>query len=726
MEYKLKTIKELFPEDNEKKEEEKELEYGKLFKISEEEQKMVVKTLDEMVLEMKRQRVELMERKAEAVRSYEGVESPNGPWEGSSNISTMITTIAADTMHAKLFPMVWNLDMLHFEGTEKNDEAVAKNNEILLKWALTKDMENTQEKVDDIIHKLVVEGTIAVKRAWENYYTYVTRVIPDKVDSKGSVKYKTVYDKIRRSRCRWIIRDLDHVYFTFNAENEQRADIIDEIYVTLPMIREMKARGLFIPTVKIDEIAKAVEKTFDPEGIVRARYESLGLEAYYARVDSYPIRLLEGYISYTFKGDDCGKQCIFLTLPDQGIYLSGKPLHCVSRIGKKPWIIRPFLRKPGTLYGKGIPELVRHLHKEMNAIHNQRIDAGNMVIAPFFFYRTASGMDPSEIAVKPGTGIPLDDPQRDIVFPDYNAGRLTVSFQEEKLIMDLIEKLTFLTPASLGRETAERPTARGTLAIIAQGDQKFGLLGSRVQRIFSDLITGTRQDYEENLPADIQSRVLGEDGKPIWGELSPEMISGQYDASMELDLSATDMAFEKQADQLIFQSLVMDPMVNQNPAYAWEIRANYLRSLGKKNIESLIGPKPDMEVNPGDVDDENMLMVQEQAPQVMPKDDHVAHINSHAQFKRENFGQLTPEASRILTMHILEHRQMYQQHLQEQALLQQGGQNAGTGSQNSLPGFASKQGMGTFQGPRLEGFVGGGESPKMPTLPNPGEGQFGN
>src|SRR3990167_8498533 len=235
--FKMKSLKELFPEADKKLiEEDQEKEFGRMFNISSEEKNRVVKTVCEIVDEAKRQREGLMAIKAEAVRNYEGIEKTRGPWEGSSNISTMITTIASDMMHAKLFPMVWNLDMLHFEGTEKHDEEVAKNNKILMRWALTKDMESTQDKVDDILQRLVVDGTICIKKVWETYYTYVTRVVPRSVDNKGVMQFEVEYDNIRRERSRWIIKDIDHVYFTFNAENEQRADIIEENWVTLPML----------------------------------------------------------------------------------------------------------------------------------------------------------------------------------------------------------------------------------------------------------------------------------------------------------------------------------------------------------------------------------------------------------------------------------------------------------------------------------------------------------
>ena len=702
--FKMSTTKELFPDIAKQVEKDKKLEFGKMFRIGDEEKKKIVESTIAFVEENKRQRQGVIAIKQEAVKNYEGIEDIRGPWKGSSNISTMVSTISADMMHAKLFPMVWNPDQLHFHGIEKHDENTAKNNEILMQWALTKDMENTQDKVDDILHRLVIDGTLAIKLVWEIYYTYVTRKIPEKVDEKGAIIYRIEYDNIRRERARWITRDIDYVYFTFNAESDQRAQIVDEIYLTLPKLREMQKKGQILPDVNLDEVRDRVEKNFDPIGTQKARWESLGIEAFYARLDSYPIKVYEAYTPHLFKEEELAKECVFLMLPDQRIYLSGKPLHTISRIGKKPWLIRPFLRRPGTLWGKGVPELVRHLHRELNAIHNQRIDAGNMVIAPFFFYRAAAGIDPEQISIGPGTGIPLDDPQRDILFPEYNAGRLSVSFQEEGVILDLIEKLTFLTPAMLGRETASRPTARGTLAVIAQGEQKFGLLAARVQRIFNDLITMTRQYYEENLDPQIQERILGDKGTPVWGQLSPEMIAGQYDATMELDLSAGDIAFEKQADQIIFQTMVQDPYINQNQAFAWEIRANYLTSLGKKDVEKYIGPKPDVEVNEGDAEDENQMMLQETPVQVDAKDDHVAHMNSHAQFKRERGASLTPNSLRIMTEHILEHRFEQSNKLNELAVVGQQGGFGGAGNNNSQTGGAgppSVGGVGNIQGPRV-------------------------
>jgi len=716
--FKLSAVEELFPDKTEKLiDEEKEINYGHMFQLDSTKKKDIVKFVNDCVEECKKQRVELIEMKKRAIKNYEGLKETNGPWEGSSNISTMITTIASDMMHSKIFPMVWNPDLMHFIGREKHDDTVAENNKVLMHWALTKDMEDTQDKVDEYVWRLVVEGGLQVKRMWEKYYPYVTRAVPESVDGRGEIKYKITYEQVKRERAKWVAKDLDRVYFPVNAPNVREADyIIEEAYFTYPMVLELKARGLLLPDFDTDLLKEKLTKLFEPSGIEDTRNMALGITEYKDRMESYPIKFYEAYIKYDINDDDLREECIFITLPDLELYAAGKPLHCVSKIGKRPWIIRPFLRRPNTMIGKGIPEVVYHLHNEMDAIHNQRIDAGNMVIAPFFFYRPASGFDPKKISVRPATGIPLDDPTRDVVFPDYNAGRLSISFQEEQLVMQLIQMVTNVTDPMLGKELANRPTARGTLAIIAQGDQRISPIAARVVKIFSDLITGTRQDYEENLDPAIANRVLGKDGKQKWTRLSPEMIAGEYDCYMSIDLSSQNQAIESQVNQVLFQSLAQDPYVNQNPAYAWELRANYILSLGKKDAEKIIGPKPDYELSPGDIEDENMLMYQEGEVEVNDNDDHLAHINSHAEFKRTMAKHLTPQALFQMTSHLLEHRSKYQMKLQESALMgQQGGQNA-VGQGNAAPtGNLNSPRMGNYQGPPVgTEQQGGGQVPEGP------------
>lgn len=714
-ETKPQSVEKLFPEEQKEAiKEEKELNYGHMFKLSADEKKKIVRDINDCVEECKKQRESMLDRKKKAIRNYEGIKETAGPWDGSSNISTMITTITSDMLHSKLFPMVWNPDLLHFTGREKHDERVAENNKTLMHWAITKDMEDSQDKADEITWRLIIEGMVIVKVQWETWFPYVTRAVPEAVDDKGTIVYGIKYDQIKRERAKWTTKDIDHIYFPVNAPNVREAEyIVEEAYFTLPMIEELKAKGLFLPDFDVSELKAGLAKLMEPEAIKDVRNMSMGLADYRERMESYPIKFYEAYKKHDINKDGIREECVFITVPDFEMYASGKPLHCVSKTGIRPYIIRPFLRRPGTMIGVGNPEIVYHLHNEMDAIHNQRIDAGNMVIAPPFFYRPASGFDPQKISVRPATGIPLDDPQRDVVFPDYNASRLSVSFQEEQIVMQLIQMLTNVTDPMLGKELANRPTARGTMAIIAQTDQRFTPLAGRVVKIMSDLITLTRKFYEENLDPSIAARVLGKDNKLAWTRYSPEMIAGDYDGYMNIDLSTTNEALEKQADQVLYQTMIRDEFVNQNPAYAWELRALYLRSLGKKDIEKIIGPKPDYELSPGDIEDENQLMYQEQIVEVKQADNDLAHINSHAEFKRRMGQFLTPQANVIISTHLISHKIQYESKMQQLAMQNQGGQGVNQGNAG-IAGPLKPPGMGAIQGPDIRTGQPGAQVPQVP------------
>src|SRR3990167_4638218 len=333
--FKLTAVSELFPDKAKKLEkEDRKTNYGHMFDIGVDEKKKIVKFVIDCVEESKKQREGWLEIRRECINNYEGVRSANGPWVDSSNISTMVTTIAVDMIHSKLFPMVWNPDLVYWKGTTSHSEEVAENNKIFSQWIFTKDMEDTQEKVDDIVQSLVLDGTLAVKRMWEKKFVYVTRVVPVAYTAKGEIKYETVYDKVKRERARWVIKDIEHVYFPYNACNEDDAEyIIDENFYTLPMLREMKARKLILADVDLDNIKLALEKKYTPEGGKESTMQAAGIEAITDRIESMPICCYEGYVKYDINDDDIREDCVFMVIPDlendKG-YLSGKPLHCVS------------------------------------------------------------------------------------------------------------------------------------------------------------------------------------------------------------------------------------------------------------------------------------------------------------------------------------------------------------------------------------------------------------
>jgi hypothetical protein len=628
------------------------------FKLSDDQKTGVVDTVVEMLEEATAARAGWLAIREESIRQYEGVKAvSNDPWPGHSNISTMVTTVACDLLHAKLFPMAWNPQSLNWEGVEEHDLETSEVNGTVMAWVSSVDMK-LQDKVDDVVHGLVVDGTIGVKYIWEPYWTYVTRKIPKitfQTFETGKFDYDVKVDYIRRERCKLDHRPIERVYIPYYSDTsvprwEDEAEyILDERWYTLAELREKQAKGQIEKSVNLDDLIQKMDELSEFTGTSKERMSAEGTTAPptpTVRKEAFKLRCIEGYIKYAFdKNDPIRKQCVFLVVVQPKFYLSGMALHHVSRIGRRPWLIRPFLRRPGRVYGKGVPEVVRHLHTLMDAIHNQRVDAGNRVIGGGGFYRPASGTNPRRLKVGPATWIPVDDPKNDVYMPTYNVSGLQWSWQEEKMVMEMIERLTYLTPAMLGRESASRPTARGTLAVIQQGESKFSLIGSRVQGIICDILTDIRQKYEENMPPAKWERIMGQKRLRDWP--SPEYMAGMYEAKMQLDLTALDYEGKRALAVGMYQMMAFDPLVTQNPAFMWEVRADLLRAFRKEPVEKFIGPRPPTTLDESSIDDVFTMIEQETKPDIAKLDASTVLPRLMELKRSERYENFTPEAKAL-------------------------------------------------------------------------------
>ncbi|MEA2013745.1 MAG: LAGLIDADG family homing endonuclease, partial [Thermodesulfobacteriota bacterium] len=626
-------------------------------------------------------------------------------WSGNcSNVSTMVTTVACDLLQAKLFPMVWNPSTMNWEGREVHDEEVADNIKVVMGWVTGPSEMKLEPDIDDILHNLVVDGTVILKKRWITYWTYVTRMVP-KISYRAIVdnklEYEVKYDYIKREKCVLDLKSLERVHFPHEGGSDENdlPHIIDEVYYKMSDLRQMQAEGEIAESVDLESLKADMDNLEEFGGTQKAKMEAEGSIPINTQKENYKIKCYEAYIKEDVNNDKIQEDIIVLMAAKPKKWLSCKPLHAVSRIGKRPWIIRPFLRRPGRVYGKSIPELVMNLHKELDAIHNQRIDAGNMAIAPYFFFRANSGTQPSNITVGPATGVPLDDPQRDVQFPSFPTFGLQVSFQEERIVMELIERLTFLTPSMMGKELASRPTVRGTLAVMSQGEQKFGLLARRIQYIVCDILSSIRQSYEENMPPDLQSRILGKKGNPVFKQLSPETIAGNYDCKMTLDLTSGNIGMEREINAIIMQTMAFDPFVMQNPAYGWEIRKDYLISLNKRNVESIIGPKPPTEADEKDAEDIFYQIQQEKMPDV-PTNMDIKILNRLMELKNSPiFDKLSSEAKVIFTRYIQMAKIAYAESMQERMVqYAQSGQGGASQSAGGAGGAAQAPSIGGTPG----------------------------
>ncbi len=573
-------------------EEEKKTEKSVQYDLTKEEKNDIVAYITKTVDDCAVSRSEWLETKKDCERLMDGTREPKSdPWPNCSNISVMAVPMTANLMHSKLLPSVWNENLTYWQPVSADDLDNVENVRRFMEWVIKKELK-LADLVDDIVHDLVIYGTVALKVRWGTEYRYVR-------DREKPGEYK----EIAHPRAFVDNLPIEQVYLPFLWKGEDESEYLaHDSYMRMPDIIDLQKRGVFNCTTEdLDKIKSAISEEISPPADTdRAKLE--GSQQFNVNLNSTPIRLVECYTKWTV-GDKIVDSAFIIDYSSK-TYLSGKPLTAVSPIGRRPLVIGQFIKRTNRPYGIGLPEVMRGLAKELDAIHNQRIDAGSIAVAPFFFYRAASSIKPDKITIGPGVGVPVDD-IKDVLFAQFPSSFMT-SFQEERIIIEYIEKLTTTSAYQMGRESdvvKSRATATGTMALISQGEQAYTLLGLRCQRIISRMLTKILQAYQCFMPTGFADRILGTDaGKLLFpGGLTPEEIDGGYDCYMVLDSTAGNKATERQVNTAMLQMAPTLMTLAQSPR-GYEMAREWLISIGKQDVEKYLGPKPQQEIGtPGGI-----------------------------------------------------------------------------------------------------------------------------
>ena len=146
--------------------------------------------------------------------------------------------------------------------------------------------------------------------------------------------------------------------------------------------------------------------------------------------------------------------------PQTRAVLRASYLRRLSQSGKRPFACIDFHRRTDTQHPVGLVELTYSLTKEMDAIHNMRLDFGLISTLPFGYYRANSSLTQTKISIDPGSLTPVDNPATDIFFPNLG-NRTSWGMQEEGTLYNYIERMTSISDLSLGILGGQGASRRG-------------------------------------------------------------------------------------------------------------------------------------------------------------------------------------------------------------------------------------------------------------------------
>src|SRR3990167_6088615 len=320
------------------------------------------------------------------------------------------------------------------------------------------------------------------------------------------------------------------------------------------------------------------------------------------KIRNVPVEVLKWYGNFDADGDGFAEDVRIVISPEHQLYLGGVPVSQLTKSGKRPLDHTKFdhrIDAPDENSGEGILEKVKELSEEIDALFNQMTDSNTVGILRPFFYDPGGDVDAPVLKLGPNKGTPVSDPNRNVFFPDIQiqTDKLILAI---RLVLEFIERLTAASSYVLGKESeivGGSGTATRTNAIVQSAEQRFAMPSERLREGAARIIKHHLDILQLNIPPGLETRVLGEDGRPLFqsNELTDIGISGEFDAYILMDPSMGSKQSERELASMIYSVLLQNIIVGTDPAKIYKVTADLLKAYGK-DPEEYLGPEPDSDL----------------------------------------------------------------------------------------------------------------------------------
>ncbi len=645
-----------------------------------------------------------------------------GAFEGSSNLHIPMPFQVAKTMHARFLQALLGIDP-YFTTKPRTEAAVerAANVQDLMAYTLKdwiNEYEGCEEVVDGWIWDWITTGCGLMKARWDSRYERfvdVQQVAKDAsyydVDEQGNEikvpKTEMVDQEVPVTREKWNGPMLDakrpeDVLIVGGGGDPKKADaVIDQYDLTASELWTLADQKKF----ELEAVEETIEAgpdgaaAADTTGIKQQRAENAGRASIDVDSDLDRYKILEAYLRLDVDGSGINTDVVVWVHYRSGRILRATYLHRINKSGERPFFKIDYHKRPDQDYGIGLIEILHPLSKEMDAIHNMRIDAGLLSTIPFGFYKPTSSIEPATLQISPGALIPLDDPQSDIYFPNLG-NRTAFGFQEEQAIQTMVERLTGVNDMGLGAMTGAQGatrTATGARALLGEQNANLDVYLRRLQRGWKRCLKYLLHMLQQRMPDGFAFRVTGETGQDYWRYIKTQQdICGDYDFEISPNTTDSNPQIQMQTAQEILQ-LVLNPLAMQMgivaPGNVYEAYKQMFKAKGVKDFGRYITKPADYTYLPTPMEEINRILRGIEVP-VLPQSDHEGYLTVFEEIlgSDELLGQFDEQAAVMLAVQAKKHEEMMaalQAQQAQVANMNQMQQNAAASAQQAPPGMSA-------------------------------------
>lgn len=543
-----------------------------------------------------------------------------GPWTESSNLHLPVTLTAVRALHARMFAALFSVQP-PFTVRPNNEAATVAIPLIegvmqytIREWLNYND--GVAEVMDQWLWEWITTGTAILKLRWDRRFSryveardevVIENVFDDNLKRvvqipKTVTKEEAVTKKIFDGPVVDIVSPEDLLILGGDGDTNKADTVIHRYYHTRSEMYALADQKVFDPDVVEEILEGGLDSEYtDSASALRIDKEAnSGIIQTNTAADTDRFEILEAYCKMDVNDDGLDEDVIIWVHSRSKKVLRATYLYRVFGEGYRPFAKIDFLKKRGHPYGMGVPEILYSLQKEIDAIHNLKIDYGTLSTMPFGFYRAASGMKAETLELEPGKLIPVNDPTTDVFFPNMG-NRTSFADQEEATLLNYVERLVSISDINLGvigGQGAAR-TATGVSAIVGENNTNLDIFIKRAQRGWRQFLRVLLQVLQRRMPKEMWIRITGEDGG-----FHPFLIArGDIQGRFDFDIDATSINSNKAVTREIAQqvlNLTMNPLLIQmgivTPDNLYNACKNWVTSLDVKDFARYISKPSDLEM----------------------------------------------------------------------------------------------------------------------------------
>ena len=420
--------------------------------------------------------------------------------------------------------------------------------------------------------------------------------------------------------------------------------------------------------------------------LARLRDDVEGVQPNVAPVDTVSIRLYEVYKKCDIDNDGWQEEIVLQVSPDLQKVLHVTYLDTLHPHGRRPFAGIRFQTDQDRYYVPGLAAHLAPLNIQANITLNQVNDRQTLVSNPIGFYRPmALPEDPDALTrLAPGDMIPTPDPAG-IVFPSWGTAPLA-----DMQIMDVA--LAFAdrigVPPQFGgsnQSTNAPRTARGTLALLSEGNLKIDVLIGLAQREgFQDLMQQLFGLYSVYMSDEKHFWATGRDRVRRPEMISRRLMRGNYEFRFRGNTVNTNPEVQRTLSQIRYQVASTNPLYQQDPVKFRELLRDFLEAHSDgTSVERILPDLPGMgpELHPPmSQKDENTAIRLHRPITIHPADNHLQHIAEiDALAASPILDTMDDVAITMLFQHRIAHEQAMARAQQVQRLAEPGAQSSDGG-----------------------------------------------